>query len=215
MKKLNGRSRLIVRPGDKYLPLGVGDLAVEAMRDSVLGYTGAEYFGYPVIRLQYLEGVYGRVGGRKGEQWRTLHYGLINHAELERQPTASWAVLAAMFELGTGGKTFDMAEVLERAEFYCGGRGHRMRRQILHAWNILKTHHMHPSKNGKGYSYMVIETDGRMLVRPRLAWETREHCLGRRAAEKLTRQALAVGLLKPSVGGMVTERIPLAREELV
>jgi hypothetical protein len=209
-KVIEGRSRLIVRPGDKCLPLGADDLSVDAMRSSVVGLTGQSYHGFPVVRIKPEAGVYGRSGKRGGDQWRTLHHGLINHAELEQEPTASWAVMAAMFELGTGGKTFSKAEVLDRARHYCGSHGHGMSTPILNAWNILKTHHVHPTKCLMGYSYMVMEEDGRMWVRPRLAGETAQHCLGRRLAEKETRKALMAGVLKPSSAGVVTERVPTA-----
>lgn len=154
-------------------------LSCEVMRGLAVGDTGEKYEGYPVVRIQLRPGIFGcEMEGRS--VCRTLHHGMINHAEVEsgKPPTASWVVLMAMLELGQGGKSFTKERVLGMAEDFLAERNLKYRReQLVNAWNLLKTHHNHPTTCQRGYSYMVEDhPDGGFVVRPRDAKETVDLC---------------------------------------
>ncbi len=199
-----GRLRQVLHPKvSKLTPVPPEHIVCEAMRTEVLGYTGATYgvaaSERPLIALTIrtaaMGGPFGR-GGRSVKQvCRTLHNGMINHADLEDVPTPFWVVMDQMAEQA-GPKLeqlFTKTSIVEAATKICG---EAKRRRCLNAFNLLKTHQDHRSKAGQCYSYIVDDVfryeGGKRVkeglrLRPRQATETYQYFEKQRAAAKAYR----------------------------
>ena len=188
-----GRTRKVLHPKvdpTKLKPVSAEHLACEAIRTEVLGYTGATYGPVgaerPLIQMTIRTAAMGGPFGRRGRSvkavCRTLHNGMINHADLEDVPTPFWVVLDQMAEQA-GPKLellFTKKSIIEAAVKICG---EAKRSRCVNAFNLLKTHQDHRSKAGQCYSYIVddvFETrpvDGKRVkaglrLRPRAGTET-------------------------------------------
>ena len=176
-ERVPGRPRNVVRPtdGQPLRPVPPEEIACEAMREHVLGYTGGIYHGRKVVFIRLPKGLFGRTD-RTVHQYRTLHNGFINHGELSSNLNAAWVIQDLMADR----MTFKRLEIIDAAAITMGGAG--FLKTCIFQFNILITHEIHPTKCRSGYSYIVNRwgEDGRMSIRPRLATETVEFNLERK-----------------------------------
>jgi hypothetical protein len=116
----------------------------------------------------------------------TLHKGILNHCNAEDHPSPYWAVLDAMSDLGT----FTKDEVLGRAVELHGADRNKGKNPTLKsfegacsiAYDVLKTHHVHPRKCNAGMTHLVVNLAerGRAEIRGRLGHETLEYFMEHR-----------------------------------
>lgn len=210
--KPGGRGREVVHPqaGD-LKPFPSTDLAAPQNEESpmlqeILGYTGALYRKRKVILLRPCKGgPFGRLG-RTVKVYRTVHNGLINHADLEKQPTAAWLVLdeiASQAGPDLQG-TFTKASIIDAVTKILG---EKFRTRVTNQFNILKTHHDHESKAKQCYSYMIEnlrdDPQRRMQVRPRSRSETFQYFSDLRERRNHLRTSDPNGIIRHDVAESV------------
>lgn len=200
--KAIGRRRKVLHPSIVIPPgaaSGAPVVACSAMRSEVLGYTGGTYGGRSLIAVRIRSsakgGPFGRIG-RSVTVARTIHNGMINHADLEQVPTPFWVVQDQFAEqAGPGLKNvFTKSSIIEAAVKICG-KGSQAR--CTNAFNILKTHQDHRSKASQCYSYIIdnCEERGSMVLRPRSPTETYQFFAGLREQIRRVRSGEAEALI--------------------
>jgi hypothetical protein len=146
------------------------------------------YQGRQVVVLLMRAGVFGKevVEGRTVRRV-TLHKGILNHSDMEEYPSPYWIVTDEMSELGK----FSKGELIKSAsKRYAEKRDKRNRvggypsvkkfeAAMSWAYDVLKTHHMHPRKCYAGMSHFVEDCGvgpdkGRSIIRGRKSHETLE-----------------------------------------
>jgi hypothetical protein len=113
----------------------------------------------------------------------TLHKGILNHCNIDEAPSPYWATLDAMSDL----ERFTKVEALERAvELHGKDRDkaaypttEKFMAACSIAYDVLKTHHVHPRKCYAGMSHMVVNcgsgpNKGKAEIRGRKSHETLE-----------------------------------------
>ena len=167
----------------------------DVLHEFVLGKTGDEYHGYPVVVLKRVPGVFGCPIKREHLKKYTLHEGFVNQADMAEPPAPYWAVMEAMFKLRKG---FTRDQVVSRAvetisRCYPPPAFNREAcEKACHiALDVLRNHQNHATKRavGMGFVVDVLEDKKTMVCRARDADETYQYfeaARGRRKASKGT-----------------------------
>lgn len=116
----------------------------------------------------------------------TVHKGIINHSDIRKQgyPSPYWMVMDVMSDLETFTKVSVVTESVKRLK-ECGAKDDdealTLEERCSTAFNVLKTHHIHPSKKNSGLTHMC-DTDPAgtgdkkaIRIRGRKAEETLAH----------------------------------------
>jgi hypothetical protein len=158
--KFSVEDRAALKPIDK------STLLCEAARDMVLGLLDETYLGRSIVMIEINPTVFvDEESTRRTIRKYTVHNGIINHSDIRQGelPTTYWVTMDAMSHLGTftkddvinlafdrmvkagwaPGKDYDTEELLKKA---CGI-----------AFDVLKTHHSHPTKKKSCMTHMCEE----------------------------------------------------------
>lgn len=143
----------------------------EAMRSYVLGMTGENYHGRPVVLVKLKEGMFGTNCKSKIIK-ATLHNGILNQCAIRSGgATPYWAVLDAMSDLK---KEFTKEQVVEKAVSTL--KIEKSDKACGIAFDVLKTHYSHPKKKDCAMSHVVDSTcEDKMFIRGRSTEETQSY----------------------------------------
>jgi len=172
------------------LLLAAGPVDSEPIRMDILGIIPAgagvphEYRGRPIVVLVLRPQVFGReVVLARSVRRVTLHGGILNHCEMDEHPSPYWAILDAMSDL----KKFNKAGAIKQAVKLHGAGRNKSKYPTLAsyaaagnwAYDVLKTHQVHPRKCHAGMTHMVQDCGsadkGMSEIRGRRAHETFEY----------------------------------------
>lgn len=169
-------------------PVGISEFKSDVAFQIVKGFLrGQTYQGRRIAVVRMVPGLFG-AGCVNKESTRhfTVHKGIINHSDIRKQgsPSPYWMVMDVMSDLETFTKKSVVAESVKRLK-ECGAKDSdealTLEERCSTAFNVLKTHHIHPSKKNSGLTHMC-DTDPAgtgdkkaIKIRGRRAEETLAH----------------------------------------
>lgn len=169
-------------------PANISEFKCEVAGQIVKGLIrGRTYQNRRIAVVKMVPGIFGAgCVNKESTRYFTVHKGIINHSDIHKQgyPSPYWMVMDVMSDLETFTKISVVNESVKRLK-ECGAKDSdealTLEERCSTAFNVLKTHHIHPSKKNSGLTYMC-DTDPAgtgdkkaIRIRGRRADETLEH----------------------------------------